>query len=261
MAKMNQQKAQGKRLCAVVLPVEVFTKLEDGEYGYVKAEIDLDDERTFKKCGKAKRSHSAGVKNPILDHPYGGEDGSLIEIKFPTCGVCKKEIEKGEQYRYWAPRYGARHTRCMECPAPPRSALTSSEILSMAWDIADGSIESGDVKEDFESARDEYAERVQEIVDLIQEKMDNIESGFGHTSVPVYEELEERLAMYEDWQQEIEGLDFDDFSEESEACSECSLSESDHFPNDEDHEWTADAEFDAQAALDALSEAVSNAPE
>lgn len=261
MARMNVQKAQGKRLCAVVTPRQRFTKLENGEYGYVDQEIDLEDEGTFKKCGKAKRSHSAGVKNPITDHPYGGEDGTQIEIVMPKCGVCKKEIEKGEEYRYWAPRYGARHTRCMTCPAPSRSALTNSEILSMAWDIADEAVEvDGDEMDSFKSARDDYAERVQEIVDLIQEKMDNIEGGFGHTSVPVYEELEERLGMYEGWQQEIESVTFDDFETEGEACSECSLSLTDH-PEDADHDWSADTEFDTEGALDALSEAVSNAPE
>lgn len=259
MARMNTQKAQGKRLCAVMRPQKGWViDPETGEQSYAFLEIDPEDERTFDKCRKSKKAHGPSVKNPIIDHVYGGPDGTLIDIVMPRCGGgCGRTIEKGEQYRFWAPRYGARQTRCMTCPPPSRSALTNSEILSTAWDIADGSIEAED-QSDLESQRDELAERVGEIVEMIEEKMGNIESGFGHTDLPIYSELEERRDGYEQWQEAISQVEFSSFEEANEdECSECGLAQEDH-GEDTDHEF--EASFDLDGAIEELENALSECP-
>lgn len=243
MARMNLQKVRGSWQCQVL--VERWSEQEP--------------------CGKPKRSHSDKVKRGVTDHPYGGEDGTLIALVLPKCGgPCGRELQPGEEYRLWAPRYGPKRIRCMVCPAPSRASMTGSEILSMAWDIADDDISAEGLEsiDDFESLRDDFAQRIQEVVDLIQEKLDNIESGTGHTGLPVYEELDERRGMYEDWQQEVEALDFSQFEEASEACANCSLAASDHYQNDDDHEFEeGESELDVESALEHLQEAIGNCPE
>ncbi len=199
MPRTQVQRARVTKVCAVV--------------------ISSDDDSI---CGRHKQKHEGGsAKSPITDHLYGGEDGNLIAERLPKCGSCQKIIESGEQYRKWKPRYRGTVVRCM-APActPPRSYFTSSEILSQAWDIADKEVPTFESVEDFESWCEDVAGSIQEIVDLIQEKQDNIESGFGHTSLPVYEELDERRYMYEEWMEAAStaasNLDLSDESEESE---------------------------------------------
>lgn len=241
MPRMNQQKARGSMICTVVVP----PSWEGGKPS---------------TCGKSARAHGPNVKR-VIDHKFGGLDGHYTVTTYPECGVCHRQIVKGEEYRFWQPRHGPRFTRCLTCPPPARSMLTGSEILSMAWDIADDPVDVPDdaTLEDVESMRDDFAERIQEVVDLIQEKLDAIESGMGHTGVPVYEELEERKGGYESWQQEVESLDFD--TVEGEACAECGLSETDCGASDDDHEFSAEQGLDVEAARDALSEALGQCPE
>jgi hypothetical protein len=251
---MTTQKATGSKRCAVKSPVSVWARDENGEMigdengrpFKVELEIDLNDESTYGVCGATAQRHG-GTKRPITDHPYGGESGTEIFTKFPKCsGGCGRTLEKGEQYRKWVVNFGPTFIRCMSCAAPSRSSMTSSEILSMAWDIADQSIEDSEVAtlEDAESKRDELAEAIQEVVDLIQEKLDNIESGMGHTYAPVYEELDERRSEYESWQQEMESVDFSDLT-----------------TDEEDEDGEDEEGFDADGARERLEEALSAAPE
>lgn len=152
---------------------------------------------------------------------------------FKCMGPCHKEIPAGSQYRRWRQNYRSDHVRCMECPTPPRSFFTTSEILSMAWDIADGNVPEFEDYDEFQAACDEVGEQIQEIVNLIQEKQDNIEQGFGHTQIQAWEDLDERRSGYEAWQEEVNQVPYS---------------------FDED-------DFDADDARDALSEAMSNSPE
>lgn len=153
---------------------------------------------------------------------------------FKCMGPCQKEIPIGSQYRRWRMNYRADHVRCMNCPTPPRSFFTTSEILAAAWDIQDGTdLGPHEGYDDFVAACGEVAEAIQEIVDLIQEKQDNIEQGFGHTQIQAWEDLDERRAGYESWAEEVEAV-----------------------PNNFDED-----DFDPEDARDALAEAIGNGPE
>jgi hypothetical protein len=236
---------------------------EQTAYGSVKCIVAV--EHSFRvdelvPCGKPKARHKEGVKGAVLDHPFGGPDGTETVTEFPRCGACGKDVEKGTRYRSWTPRYGPAHYRHATCPSPPRSALTGSEILSTAWDIADQEVEVVDDAEAFDDQVSEIAEAIGDLVDLIQEKQDNLESGFGHTSIPAWEELDERRYEYEAWQQEVEGLNGDDFTDtDTDECAEdeCGLSVDDH--DDADHDFKEP--FDGESARDALVEALGACPE
>jgi hypothetical protein len=120
---------------------------------------------------------------------------------FNCMGPCQKEIPTGSQYRRWRMNYRSDHVRCMECPTPSRSFFTTSEILGLAWDIADQELPSEfESYEDFEDQARDLADSIQEIVDVIQEKQDNIEQGFGHTEIQAWQDLDERRYLYENWQ-------------------------------------------------------------
>lgn len=158
---------------------------------------------------------------------------------FKCMGPCQKEIPVGSGYRRWRMNFRPDHVRCMTCPTPPRSFFTSSEILAMAWDLVDGTETNIESYEDFETSMDSLMDGIQEIVDLIQEKLYNIEQGIGHTGVPVYDELEERKSMYEDWLQEVE-----------------SLKGGINVPEDEDQ-----GDFNLEDAIGLLDDALAGSPE
>ena len=148
------------------------------------------------------------------------------------CGRCGTLLPQGSAYVWWKFRFGGKYKRCTdEACYPSRSALTNSEILSNAWDLCDDFDASG--YEDLNSLCErasEIAQQVEDdIVQLIQEKLDAIEDGMGHCEVPIYGELEERMGEYENWQceiqcahEEFEGVepDEDDEDETEEAILE-----------------------------------------
>lgn len=246
MPRMNEQKARGSVRCTVV---------EDG---------------SVYACGKSKRAHSDAVKRPVA-HTFGGPNGTDIEVVWPKCGACQRVISKGETYRYWKPRHGAKQTRCVTCPPPSRSSMTGSEILGMAWDIADADY-TADTREELEDLQTEVAEQIGDIVDGITEKLDNIEAGMGHPYAPVYEELDERRGEYEAWQQEVEGVDFDQFEGEGDdVCADCGMaySDGDHEVGDDGRfgpdghyfEEDEDEAFDVEGALAELQQAIDACPE
>lgn len=133
----------------------------------------------------------------------------------PTkCGKCGQQISKGDPYRWWKFHSSGKRVRCMkpEC-SPRRSELTQSAIYAAAWDAQDAAsdaLANAQTKDDLEALRDDLASDIDSIVDELQEKLDNIESGMGHTDVPIYEELDERRQNYEEWKDAVENVDVDD---------------------------------------------------
>jgi len=133
-----------------------------------------------------------------------------------NCPRCGTAITVGMPYLKWAFRYGGTHKRCVNCPPKP-SELTQSEILGAAYGISEQyDPHSCESIEDLREMQQEVVDEIEQIVDLIQEKLDNIESGCGHTDLPVYEELESRREMYEEWKQEVEDVDIEDVE-----CPDC----------------------------------------
>lgn len=103
----------------------------------------------------------------------------------------------------------------------------------MAWDLQDQDLPEIETYEDLVSAADELADEIDEIKNLIQEKLDNIESGMGHSYAPIYGELEDRRYGYEAWAEEVRNV-----------------------PSSFDEE-----DFDPDEGREALEGALSNSPE
>ena len=145
-----------------------------------------------------------------------------------SCQVCEKEIHKGDSYLWWAFYRGAKNIRCLD-HKPKRSETTGSETESMALQISEGLklAETPDTADDADSLKADIVEEIEAIKEVIQEKMDNIEGGFGHTDVPSYYDQEELLDAYQSWGDEIDGLDTALFGEEADVCTECDYSHAD----------------------------------
>lgn len=122
-----------------------------------------------------------------------------------SCGKCHKTIAAGDPYIWVKPRYGGKRVRCTDprCRFRP-SELTSSEIRSEIYSAQEDWEDNGGPL-NVDLARD-VVESLRNVVEMIQEKLDNIESGFGHTDLPVYEELESRKDDLEAWVDEGEGF-------------------------------------------------------
>lgn len=165
------------------------------------------------------------------------------------CEKCRKPLPKGSAYIHWTFRFGWKHTRCTDPTCYPKpSELTQSEIKSNAYAIQETDISEATTIEDLEELRGEAAQGVEEIVDLIQEKLEAIEEGMGHANAPVYEELDERRDEYECWEQEIEGVEFEEFDE--------------YIPEDADDQEKAEHKtdwFEDQRLV--LQDALDNCPE
>ena len=148
------------------------------------------------------------------------------------CHSCGKEIEKGQSYQYWEFMKRGTLKLHIDCPVR-RSWLTGSEIKGTLWDLCDDFAPEGDPAEIAQSLTD-FADEVEQVMDMMQESMDNIESGIGHCDVPVYEELQERYDELENWKGEIESAVSDIESEQPEEY--------------EEQECSCEADWDAQEA-------------
>lgn len=134
-----------------------------------------------------------------------------------TCESCGKPIRRGDGYRWVKRRYGPKRSRHLTCPTWKRWQLTGSEILASAWVIADEEVPEFGTLEEARDFANDLADRIEaELVELIQEKMDNIEAGFGHTEVPVWYDLDDRRTLYEEWA-EIVRYCLDSFDEDGDA--------------------------------------------
>lgn len=182
-----------------------------------------------------------------------------------SCQVCQKEIVKGDSYLWWAFYRAGKNIRCLD--HPPRGSETTgseTESMSLAIDEAFATEVTPESSEDAEELRDSIVDQVQEIIDVIQDKMDNIESGFGHTEVEAYYFQEEQHDAYDSWMDEIGNLDIDQFSDDGDGCEECGMAygEGDHEVKDDGrfavggHYFEAEVVFYGDEFMEELRELV-----
>ena len=112
-------------------------------------------------------------------------------------------VKRGDPYYYWEFRYGPKRYSA----TPPRpSQLTQSHFLSASLELQE---RIGDLttEDDLEAARDEIAGEIDNLRDETQDSFDNMPEGLqqGDTG----QLLEGRVEALEQWQQELEGLEFD----------------------------------------------------
>lgn len=160
-----------------------------------------------------------------------------------TCQSCRREIEKGEVYRWWFKGFRSRfkHVRCMTCPAPRASELESSNRADAyaAVEAAEDALTAfreGDPEEDasgVESAVNEAGSGIREVVDQYREADESFGGGGMTQSGEIADELEEAADTLESWTAQDSEPDTED-----KWCSdhedEASAREAEEIAEDED---------------------------
>ncbi len=126
--------------------------------------------------------------------------------KTRTCRVCGHEIQPGESYRYFEPRYGPPVMYCAE-HYPKRSHMTTSK-LGPVYDAQDDfDAETYETLEDLKSALADIASTAEEVAGEYEEAMSNMPEGTD--SSPVAEAMQEKIDYLQSYAQELEGFDPD----------------------------------------------------
>lgn len=131
------------------------------------------------------------------------------------CGKCRKEIKKGDGYRWWQFRFGG-GGKCVRCLAPtcrPRqSELTGSDKLSRVYAVGE-SVEDAisAFREDkdvdsLKTALTDGAEQLREVAQEYRDSSESIESGMNNR-MPACDELEEKADSLESTADEMESAE------------------------------------------------------
>ena len=135
-----------------------------------------------------------------------------------TCTACQKTIEVGTPYKWIQPKSGpyggrrmARHEGCPSWQVWDYSSSLSAQLARISHDFNEA-VDSAESPDDVQSALDEAAASVEEIVEQKREAASNIEEGFGHATSSS-EQLEEIADQLESWASEISGADIPDLPE------------------------------------------------
>lgn len=139
-----------------------------------------------------------------------------------SCGRCGTTIKVGQAYKHWSFRYGGKRIRCTAPACAPRSSdLTNNEKLSTLYAYGENfedAISEWDQEnaDDLRAICDEYADGVQEVVDMYNESADAIEEGFGHETF-ASEEQREGADELDSFKGEIENArdEIDEFDEDA----------------------------------------------
>jgi DNA repair exonuclease SbcCD ATPase subunit len=156
-----------------------------------------------------------------------------------SCSKCQKAIKTSDSYRWWKPRYGRKHVRCVQPACAPRASdLTSSDKLSRVYGAGESiedAIEQFRKDKEIEALKgvlEDAAQELNEVAEEYRESASNIESGFNGNRMPMCDELEEKADNLESKAEEIESAagDLEDFDEdgakeEAEAEAESELDE------------------------------------
>lgn len=144
-----------------------------------------------------------------------------------SCSVCGKPVLAGFPYKWvqlkTSPRSSRRLVAHDGCRFRP-SQLTTSEIKGTLYDAQEeaqdrlAQWDGLDVNE-LKSIQEDAAAAIREAADMAREKADNIESGFGHSTMQS-EELSERADAIEGWADEIENVDLEEFEVDGDEIKE-----------------------------------------
>lgn len=149
----------------------------------------------------------------------GKKKGQTLTKTDRTIPADKKDkifIAKGESYYWWAFQYRPKQYSKTQ---PKRSQLTQSGFLSTLYDLQDRISDfTAESVEDIISFKDEIASEVESLKDEAQSSLDNMPEHLQESSSSG-ETLRERVDELENWQSELEGLDFEEV-DESEVRSE-----------------------------------------
>lgn len=119
------------------------------------------------------------------------------------CSSCRTEIPVGAPYKYFSKRYGGKKAYCLECRIRP-SDMTGgkrAQGLRIGEDLFE-SVRVAQTVDDVVDALRGAAEDATGLGEEYRESVENIESGFGHSTV-VSEELSQLGDEFEDWAERL----------------------------------------------------------
>lgn len=113
-------------------------------------------------------------------------------------------IKAGDAYYWWQFRYGPKHKSKTR---PRRSQLTQSEYYGTIWEIEDELLEAARTRDPVEiaSVAESLRDRVEELQNEIQDKMDSLEQAFPN-GCPTSELLQERFDACEQAVQDLDTI-------------------------------------------------------
>lgn len=140
----------------------------------------------------------------------------VTHVKKARKAIKGTDIKKGDSYYWWKFRFGGKH---VSKEHPKRSQLTQSGFLTQLYDLQDRVGEFNcDTKDDFDSFKEEILSEIESLRDEQEEKRSNMPEQLQDSSSG--ELLQERYDALDSWHSEIDGIEVQDFEEESEDDNE-----------------------------------------
>jgi hypothetical protein len=119
------------------------------------------------------------------------------------------QAKKGDVYYFWKHRMkGSRSGffRCTVGRPPTRSETTLSDYRGQVYDIQDEiAASSAETVEEFDSLRDEWVERINDLCDEQRDKLDAMPEALQEGSV-----VQERIDECDEWSSEVEAVTVDE---------------------------------------------------
>jgi len=183
-----------------------------------------------KKAQKNIYEHGKEIKYVSKKGKHEGDTLTKTDRTIPENKKDKIFIAKGESYYHWSFKYRPKQYSKTQ---PKRSQLTQSGFLSTLYDLQDRISDcSADSVEDVIALRDEVASEVESLKDEAQSSLDNMPEHLQESSSSG-EMLRERIDELENWQSELEGLDFEEEDNDDEIRSKI---EGDHEKDEEEED-------------------------
>jgi len=185
-----------------------------------------------KKAQKNIYEHGKQVQYVSEKGKKEGQTLTKTDRTIPADKNDKVFIAKGEPYYWWAFQYRPKQ---YSKTAPRRSQLTQSGFLSQLYELQDRISDfTAEAITDVSEFRDEIVSEVENLKDETQSSLDNMPEHLQESSSSG-ETLRERVEALENFQSELEGLDFEEEDEESLRPDIESDNEKEEDESDEDY--------------------------
>lgn len=163
---------------------------------------------------KVVKTHESGKHKGETYETYdtsvkGSEDDTLV-------------VAKGEGYWQWAFRFGPRHVSKTQ---PKRSQLTQSEWLGRAYALEEQmAVAEASTAADLSSLKDEWLSEIESMKEEAEERLENMPEGLRENSSSG-QTLQEYIDAFEQWYDELDGIDVDIDEDELRSDAEAEIGE------------------------------------
>lgn len=147
---------------------------------------------------KVTRVHESGK--------HKGEEYTTYDTSVPANKDDVLLVAKGESYWHWAFRFGPKRVSKEE---PKRSQLTQSEWLGRAYALEEQMAEAtAETADDLSALKDEWLSEIEGMKEEAEERLENMPEGLRENSSSG-QTLQEYIDAFEQWHDELDGIDVD----------------------------------------------------